>query len=69
MRRQSVDAILSARATVLTAAVSIMSEATQRDGSIERTTIPLTTEVRDELFNRKEPTDSYDDVLRRALDI
>jgi hypothetical protein len=45
-----------------------MSEATQRDGT-ERTTIPVTTEVRDELFNRKTPTDSYDDVLRRALDI
>jgi len=46
-----------------------MSEATQRDGSIERTTIPVTTEVRDELFSRKNPTDSDDDVLRRALDI
>lgn len=41
---------------------------TQSDGSIERTTIPLTTEVRDELFSRKNPTDSYDDVLRRELD-
>lgn len=48
-----------------------MSESTQRDGSIENvtTTIPVTTEVRDELFNRKQPTDSYDDVLRRTLDI
>jgi len=47
-----------------------MSEATQRDGSIERTTIPVSTEVRDELFDRKErSTDSYDDVLRQALDL
>jgi len=46
-----------------------MSEATQPDGSIDRTTIPVSTDVRDELFNRKNPTDSYDDVLRRALDI
>jgi predicted CopG family antitoxin len=46
-----------------------MSEATQRDASVDRTTIPVSTDVRDELFNRKEPTDSYDDVLRRELDI
>jgi hypothetical protein len=46
-----------------------MSEATQRDDSIDRTTIPVSTHVRDELFNRKEPTDSYDDVLRRELNI
>lgn len=45
-----------------------MSEATQRDGSIDRTTIPVSTDVRDELFDRKNPTDSYDDVLRRELD-
>ncbi len=44
-----------------------MSETQQRDGSIERTTIPVSTEIRDELFNRKQPTDSYDDVLRREL--
>jgi len=46
-----------------------MSKTTKRDGCTERTTIPVTTEVRDELFNRKEPTDSYDDVLRRTLDL
>lgn len=42
---------------------------TDRAESTDRTTIPVTTEIRDELFNRKEPTDSYDDVLRRLLDI
>jgi predicted CopG family antitoxin len=46
-----------------------MSEATSGGGSTGTTTIPVTTEVRNELFSLKEPTDSYDDVLRRELDI
>lgn len=33
-----------------------------------RTTISLETATRDELFNRKKPTDSYDDVVCRLLD-
>lgn len=33
-----------------------------------RTTISLSTTVRDALFERKRPTESYDDVLRRELD-
>ena len=37
-------------------------------GSSQRTTIPVSTDIRDELFALKEPTDSYNDVLRRLLD-
>jgi hypothetical protein len=33
-----------------------------------RTTIALDPATRDELFNRKNPTDSYDDVVCRLLD-
>lgn len=34
----------------------------------DRTTIPVAVDIRDRLFNRKEPTDSYNDVLLRLLD-
>jgi hypothetical protein len=33
-----------------------------------RTTIPVAVEIRDRLFDEKEPTDSYNDVLLRLLD-
>jgi hypothetical protein len=33
------------------------------------TTIGVSREVRDEIFNRKNPTDTYDDVLRRVLSL
>jgi predicted CopG family antitoxin len=34
----------------------------------DRTTITVDTATRNDLFDRKEPTDSYDDVIRRLLD-
>ena len=37
-------------------------------GKAQSTTISVSTEIRDELFDRKQPTDTYDDVLRRLLD-
>jgi hypothetical protein len=45
-----------------------MSKSTERSDSYDRTTIPVSTNIRDELFHRKEPTDTYNDVLRRLLD-
>lgn len=54
-----------------------MSQATQTDDTTDstdsidrtdRTTIPVAKEIRDRLFHRKEPTDSYNDVLLRLLD-
>lgn len=32
-----------------------------------RTTVSVSTTTRDELFDRKEPTESYDDVIARLL--
>jgi predicted CopG family antitoxin len=36
--------------------------------AISDTAIAVSSEVRDTLHHRKEPGDSYDDVLRRMLD-
>jgi len=35
----------------------------------ETTTIRVSIAARDELFDRKEPTDTYDDVVCRLLDL
>ena len=45
------------------------TESADSTETITRTTIPVSVEVRDELFSLKTPTDSYDDVLRRTLEI
>jgi len=37
-------------------------------GPPQNTTISVSTDVRDELFALKGPTDTWDDVLRRLLD-
>lgn len=48
--------------------VPVMSQApqTKTDSTAEKV-IRVSEEVRNELFNKKEPGDSYDDVLRREL--
>ncbi|AGB39792.1 hypothetical protein Natoc_4372 (plasmid) [Natronococcus occultus SP4] len=48
---------------------TMSSNTTQGDGSSDSTSIWVSVPVRDELFSRKNPGDSYDTVLRRVLDM
>lgn len=49
--------------------MSQSTNSSESDSTEKKTTIAVSIPVRDELFSRKNPTESYDVVLRRELEL